>query len=262
VCLLGRERPSQCTGHAAAMSEVASSAPRAGVPLSAQLGKLSCGTRQPTTPSLFAGSGKDVGSAAWKSASSFFNRKAEERLPLLADLEAGSFASLTSRFSGANRSSGGAPASRLQYVAGCWCLPSLTYRQRLVGCALCFTSGLILLGTSLLSLTSMLLGNPAPFAVKYTLGNLLSISAIGFLVGWAKMCRSMLARERRGATLLYLSSLFVTLASVFIMHSAILTAIAIVVQLTAMTWHGASYLPFGQRTLRLCARSGFRLLPV
>ena len=100
MCLLGRERPSQCTGHAAAMSEVASSAPRAGVPLSAQLGKLSCGTRQPTTPSLFAGSGKDVGSAAWKSASSFFNRKAEERLPLLADLEAGSFASLTSRFSG------------------------------------------------------------------------------------------------------------------------------------------------------------------
>jgi hypothetical protein len=79
---------------------------------------------------------------------------------------AGAFALMSaanpSSLTGANRSSseGRGPA--------CWCLPPLTYRQRLIGCAFCFTSGLMLLATSLLSLTSLLLGNPAPFAVKYT----------------------------------------------------------------------------------------------
>jgi len=47
-------------------------------------------------------------------------------------------------------------------------LPTLSYRQRLLGCAFCFAAGLVLLATSLFSLTSLLLGNPGPFAVKYT----------------------------------------------------------------------------------------------
>jgi len=90
----------------------------------------------------------------------------------------------------------------------------------------------------------------------------LSVSAVGFLAGWGKMCRTMMARERRGATFLYFSSLAATLASVFYLQSALLTAASILIQLAAMAWHGASYMPFGQRTLRLCARSGFRLLPL
>lgn len=69
------------------------------------------------------------------------------------------------------------------------------------------------------------------------------------------------ARSRRGATLLYLSSLAATLGCVFLLHSAILTATAIMFQLAAMAWHGVSYLPFGPRTLRFCTRSAFRLLP-
>mmetsp|Transcript_4573 Transcript_4573/g.14994 ORF Transcript_4573/g.14994 Transcript_4573/m.14994 type:complete len:246 (+) Transcript_4573:50-787(+) len=236
----------------------APSSSRPSAPLTAQLGKLSCGSQRWTAPSIFAAAGKDARSGASKSASSFFNRRAEERLPLLADLEAGSFGyygSFRARLVGTSRSDSEG------HGAGCWCLPSLTYRQRLIGCAFCFTSGLVLLATSLLSLTSLLHGNPAPFAVKYTLGNLFCVSAIGFLVGWGKMCRSMLVRERRGATLLYLSSLAATLGCVFLMHSAILTATAIMFQLAAMAWHGVSYLPFGPRTLRFCTRSAFRLLP-
>lgn len=69
----------------------APSSSRPSAPLTAQLGKLSCGSQRWTAPSIFAAAGKDARSGAWNSASSFFNRRAEERLPLLADLEAGSF---------------------------------------------------------------------------------------------------------------------------------------------------------------------------
>ena len=277
-------------------------------PLGAQIGKLSCGTqRWMSTPSSASASWASASSAAtsagadaWKQASSFFVRKSDERLPLLADLEAGSLGSVAMRVMG--RGGTGPPASRLQYWCRCWCLPALSYRQRIVGAAFCFVSGLLLLGSSLLSLTSLLLGSPGPFAVKYTLGNLLSICAIGFLVGWSNMCRLMCSRERRVASLIYLLSLCGTLLAVLRLQSQLLVTFAVLVQfaelrcyglrcvlvawgpphsrlrtpysgntrlppspprpgflnahrLGALAWSGASYLPFGQRTLRLCFKS-------
>jgi len=91
-----------------AMSDIATPSGRPSLPLSSQLGslgKLSCGSsRWGSSPALFPSTGKDVGSSAWKSAASYFNgRDAGERLPLLADLEAGPFGSLTSRFTGEHR---------------------------------------------------------------------------------------------------------------------------------------------------------------
>ena len=57
----------------------------------------------------------------------------------------------------------------------CPALPQLSYRQRLVGFVLCFCAGMFLSLTSLTSFTSLVLGNPKPFATKYSLGNCLSI---------------------------------------------------------------------------------------
>ncbi|EOD09736.1 hypothetical protein EMIHUDRAFT_47231, partial [Emiliania huxleyi CCMP1516] len=50
-------------------------------------------------------------------------------------------------------------------------------------------------------------GNPVPFALKYTLGNILSLGASSFLVGPARQCRTMFAKERRAASLAYLLTL-------------------------------------------------------
>lgn len=64
--------------------------------------------------------------------------------------------------------------------------PGLSYSTRLVGFAVCFLLGFVLSLASLTSLTQLLLGNPRPFATKYTLGNLISLCS--------SMCAAALPR--------------------------------------------------------------------
>uniref|UniRef100_A0A7S4EZ87 Vesicle transport protein n=1 Tax=Chrysotila carterae TaxID=13221 RepID=A0A7S4EZ87_CHRCT len=64
----------------------------------------------------------------------------------------------------------------------CSCCPALTYQQRMLGFVICFILGGILSLSALSSLPGLLIGNPAPFAFKYTAGNLLSIGSSSFLV--------------------------------------------------------------------------------
>ena len=132
----------------------------------------------------------------------------------------------------------------------CRRLPALSYQQRLLGFLACLVIGLMISLTSLMSFGSLLTGNPTPFALKYTIGNLLSIGASGFLVGPAKQCRDMFAPVRRVASLLYVASLGTTLVCIFYLRSRLLTTVSICVQLGAMVWYCVSYLPFGQNMLR------------
>mgnify|MGYP002048200433 FL=1 len=111
-----------------------------------------------------------------------------------------------------------------------------------------------MLVSSLASLTSLLLGNPAPFAVKFALGNLLSVGASAFVVGPSRQLRSMLVPERRAASAAYLSLLALTLFCALQLQSHLFTACALVLQLMAMTWYILSYIPFGQSSLRWCVR--------
>ena len=66
------------------------------------------------------------------------------------------------------------------------CCPTLTKAQRMLGFVVCFSFGALLSLSALSSLPSLLIGNPAPFAFKYTFGNLLSLASSSFLVGPAK----------------------------------------------------------------------------
>ena len=132
----------------------------------------------------------------------------------------------------------------------CACLPSLTKGQRLLGFAVCFLFGGLLSLSALSSLPALLLGNPAPFAFKYTFGNLLSLASSSFLVGPEKQCRDMLAAERRTASLLYMGALAGTLTSVFILKWQIISFFFVVIQFCALTWYMLSYIPYGQTCLR------------
>ena len=139
----------------------------------------------------------------------------------------------------------------------CLCrrLPALSYRQRLMGFGICLGIGLMLSLTSFMSFSELLLGNPFPFACKYTLGNLLSMGASGFLVGLSKMCSDMFAPVRRVASLLYMGSLCTTLVCIFYLHNKLLTSFSMCIQLFAMVWYCFSYLPFGHTMLRRCVGS-------
>lgn len=130
------------------------------------------------------------------------------------------------------------------------CCPTLGYRQRLIGFVVCMALGMLLSLSSVSSVTSALLGNPIPFAVRYTLANVLSLLSYCFLVGPEHHCKGMLSYERRLSALAYVSSLAATLFSIFYLHSRILTLACLLVQCVAMMYYALSYLPFGQSILR------------
>ena len=132
--------------------------------------------------------------------------------------------------------------------------PTLTYQQRLIGFTMCSASGLLISSSAVMSLTSLLLGNPMPLAIKFSLGNVLSIAAVGFLVGPRSLGMTLLARERRLASLLYLGSLCITFVSILVWHSRILTLVSLCIQLAAVLWFTFSYLPFGHTALRRLLR--------
>ena len=137
----------------------------------------------------------------------------------------------------------------------CAVCPTLTKGQRMLGFVVCFAFGSLLSMSALGSLPSLLLGNPAPFAFKYTFGNLLSLGSSSFLVGPEKQCRDMSAPERRTASLVYVVTLIGTLTCVFVLKAQFLSFCFVVVQFAALTWYMLSYVPYGQQCLkRLLAR--------
>jgi len=142
------------------------------------------------------------------------------------------------------------PETRLEKM--CRCCPALTYKQRLLGFVLCFLFGGMLSLSALNSLPSLLLGNPAPFAFKYTFGNLFSICSSSFLHGPVKQIQDMGAPERRTAALVYVTSLVGTLLSVFVLRIQIISFLFILVQFAALTWYMLSYLPYGQQFFKRC----------
>jgi len=127
---------------------------------------------------------------------------------------------------------------------------NLSYKQRVLGFAICFALGNILSLSALNSLGGLILGNPGPFAFKYTAGNLLAIGSSAFLVGPSKQCRDMFTPERRMASLIYIGTLFGTLVSVFVIKISLLSFVLVICQFSALTWYMLSYLPGGQQCLR------------
>ena len=55
------------------------------------------------------------------------------------------------------------------------CCPSLTYKERLIGFAVCFVVGFLIELLSMGSLIGLFLGNSYKFGILFTLGNVLSV---------------------------------------------------------------------------------------
>lgn len=123
----------------------------------------------------------------------------------------------------------------------------MSYTTRLGGFAFCFILGWMLSLTSFTSFGALLLGNPLPFAFKYTIGNALSMCSFCFLQGPARQLRGMCSSERRVSTLCYLLSLAATLYCVFSLRSKLLSIVCIAAQFLAAAYYALSYLPTGLR---------------
>ena len=95
-----------------------------------------------------------------------------------------------------------------------------------------------------------LASNPEPFAILYTLGNLVSIAGTLFLWGPCGQCKKMWECHRIGATLTYWIMMGVTLWVAIDVKNAALTLLCIFVQFCAMVYYSASYIPYGRKILK------------
>ena len=129
---------------------------------------------------------------------------------------------------------------------------SLTRTQRMYGFGICFTVGcLISLGST------FRLFNPTSFALMYSLGNLVSFAATGFLVGPVAQCKMACDKSRALATTIFLTSMIATLLTALLYKGgglAALCIILIIIQFSALVWYTASYIPMGQAMICSCVK--------
>ncbi|TYZ65598.1 hypothetical protein PybrP1_005830 [[Pythium] brassicae (nom. inval.)] len=135
--------------------------------------------------------------------------------------------------------------------------PSLTYQERVIGCVTCFTLGFLISLGSTFRLAKLVNGHPGPFAMAYTIGNLLSLASSMFFVGPCKQLQTMFHRKRRGSALVYIVFIGLTLALCFsprVPHRVALVLVCVLTQFLALVWYTLSYVPYGRRIALSCCK--------
>jgi len=137
--------------------------------------------------------------------------------------------------------------------------PQMTYQQRVMGFAICFTAGYLMSFVSLKLIFKLVEGNPAPFVFLYTSGNLLSLLSSTFLSGPKRQFKNMFDEKRRTTSIIYLSTLSTSILVCFIPLPAAakmgVLVLLLLVQMSASLWYTLSYVPYGRATARRMLRS-------
>ena len=130
----------------------------------------------------------------------------------------------------------------------------LSWRERLLGCGTCLVAGYILSFGAFWRLVDLAAGDPFPFVMNATIGNLIALAGSFFLSGPKNQWRRMWHDKRRTATTLYLSTLFLTLF-VALVHKSIpgpqglYLVVLMLAQYVAITWYILSYIPFAHEMI-------------
>ncbi|KAI8897955.1 Got1/Sft2-like family-domain-containing protein [Globomyces pollinis-pini] len=128
---------------------------------------------------------------------------------------------------------------------------SRTERFYAFGC--CFLSGFVL---SFLSTFSLGTGNIGMFATLYSIGNIVSLLATGFLIGFMKQFSKMFDPTRRTAAVVFWGLLILTFVSAFSLKITIITLVVCIGQYVALLWYSLSYIPFARDGVK--AMVGFK----
>lgn len=151
----------------------------------------------------------------------------------------------------------GAPANPSVRAGVSSVCPSLSYQERIIGCATCFLLGFLISLGSTFRLAKLVHGHPAPFAIAYTIGNLLSLGCTMFFVGPTKQLETMFRVKRRGSAILYLLFIGTTLTLCFshnFPHRVGLVMISVFCQFMALIWYTLSYVPYGRKIAVSCCK--------
>lgn len=140
----------------------------------------------------------------------------------------------------------------------CQYCPALTYTQRIGGCVTCILIGFLLSLGSTFRLVQLIKGNPEPFAVMYTLGNIIGMCSTCFLYGPWSQFKQMFAATRVFATSAYFFFMGVTLFFAFYPGEIVLRALwiclAILCQFIALAWYTLSYIPYAREIVFGCCQ--------
>ncbi|XP_057798715.1 uncharacterized protein LOC131014680 [Salvia miltiorrhiza] len=138
------------------------------------------------------------------------------------------------------------------FLEGTEGLCSLSPMQRIYGFGACLLAGVVCMFLSLI-----VFAMPIKFALLFTFGNVLAVGSTAFVIGPRQQLNMMLDDVRVYATAVYGGCVIVALVCGLLIHSKILTLIAVICEICALFWYSLSYIPFARRmvsdlTIRLC----------
>lgn len=134
--------------------------------------------------------------------------------------------------------------------------PKLSFQQRVSGFCICFSVGYLITFGSFSLFIELVEGNPIPFAMTYTLGNIMSLLSSTFLCGPKSQFKSMFHKKRRVTTIVYLSTLFFSLIFCFIpmQHDfrLVILVVLVMVQFFSLMWYCLTFIPFARDAVKRC----------
>ena len=140
----------------------------------------------------------------------------------------------------------------------CPCL-EMTYSQRFIAFAICFAIGTVLSIISTMNVPSIVLA-PARFAVPFTLGNIISLLSMSFLVGCKRQFQSIFHPDRVVTSSVFVASMIGTLVAAFIVKSALMCFFFVIIQYGSYIWYCASFIPYGRSFLLGCGKRCYACL--
>lgn len=99
---------------------------------------------------------------------------------------------------------------------------------------------------------------PRKFATIWSLASILFVISFGVLQGPVNYAMHLISPGRLLFTIMYFGSIILTLIFSLGFRSAILTLIAVIMQLIAALWYTVSYFPMGTQSLKFASRIGAR----
>mmetsp|Transcript_8519 Transcript_8519/g.10774 ORF Transcript_8519/g.10774 Transcript_8519/m.10774 type:complete len:188 (+) Transcript_8519:157-720(+) len=132
--------------------------------------------------------------------------------------------------------------------------PKLTYQQRITGFVSCWCIGYVITFMSFNFFIDLIEGNPVPFVVLYTFGNIVSLCSSMFLCGPKRQFKRMFDDTRKIITIVYLSTLLLSIIICFIPFNSTaklaILVILLITQFLASIWYNLSFIPLARRSVK------------
>ena len=136
------------------------------------------------------------------------------------------------------------------------CFSELTLNQRISALLVFSILGYILqIGSFSQFISAILQRDPMHFSLIYSLGNVLALIGLFFLVGVQDQLNMITHQNRRTVSIVYFGSMALCLVLPFVMQNAVgrvLVGVLVVVQMGAYWWYTLSYLPWARECVRGC----------